>query len=271
FTITRAIIKVKSIKEIEVIEEDVGYVKLVEFQERTAKDLKREIGELEKKGAKSLIIDVRNNPGGLLDASVEVADLFLDPGEMVVYTEGRDPEKRTEFKAKDKTGFDHLNLIILANKGTASAAEILAGAIKDNKRGLVVGVPTFGKGSVQTVIPLKDKSALRLTTASYFTPAGHNINEKGIEPDVLVEKKKLAEKKKTKEEEEKEDLFKELEKRGKIPKKKEEEKKPREYDNQLKTAISILKGLQIYEGYKETPAVEEVVETEETVEVKEKR
>ncbi|MFQ5952659.1 MAG: S41 family peptidase [Candidatus Omnitrophota bacterium] len=264
FTITRAIIKVKSIREVELIEDDIGYIKIIEFQERTAKDLKKTIKGLEKKGAKGFILDVRNNPGGLLDASVYTADLFLEPGDMVVYTEGRDPEKRIEFKAKDKTEFSGLDLIVLVNKGTASAAEILAGAIKDNKRGLVVGVTTFGKGSVQTVIPLKDKSALRLTTASYFTPTGKNISEKGIEPDVYVERKKLQKKEKKKKEK---GIFQRLEKEGRIPKpkkkKKEEEEKPKEYDNQLKTAISILKGLQIYEGYK-TPPVEEKTEKDES-------
>ncbi|MGB3057998.1 MAG: S41 family peptidase [Candidatus Omnitrophota bacterium] len=254
FTITRAIIKIKSIKEIDIIEDDVGYVKLVEFQERTADDLKKTVEKFKKDGVRSIIIDLRNNPGGLLDSAVYTADLFLKPGDMIVYTEGRDPEKRLEFKADKKTVFADLNLVILVNKGTASAAEILAGAIKDNKRGLIVGVPTFGKGSVQTVIPLKDDSALRLTTAAYYTPSGKNINEKGIEPDVHVEKKKLVDKKK---EEEKEELFEKLEKEGKIQKPEKEEEAPKEYDNQVMTAVSILKGLQIYEGYKAVPAVQE--------------
>ncbi|MGB2630095.1 MAG: S41 family peptidase [Candidatus Omnitrophota bacterium] len=254
FTITRAIIKIKSIKEIDIIEDDVGYVKLVEFQERTADDLKKTVEKFKKDGVRSIIIDLRNNPGGLLDSAVYTADLFLKPGDMIVYTEGRDPEKRLEFKADKKTVFADLNLVILVNKGTASAAEILAGAIKDNKRGLIVGVPTFGKGSVQTVIPLKDDSALRLTTAAYYTPSGKNINEKGIEPDVHVEKKKLVDKKK---EEEKEELFEKLEKEGKIQKPEKEEEAPKEYDNQVMTAVSILKGLQIYEGYKAVPAIQE--------------
>ncbi|MGB3241287.1 MAG: S41 family peptidase [Candidatus Omnitrophota bacterium] len=252
FTITRAIIKLKSIKKAKVIEDDIGYVKLVEFQERTSKDLEKAVMELEKNGAKSLIIDVRNNPGGLLDSSVYVAELFLEPGKMVVYTEGRTPEKRIEFKTKRRSIFGKLNLIVLVNKGTASAAEILAGAIKDNKRGLVVGVPTFGKGSVQTVIPLKDKSALRLTTASYYTPSGECINEKGIKPDVYVKRERIEGEKKKPDKKEEEGVFQKLEKKGKIPKpeKKKEEKKKEAYDNQLQTAISILKGLQIYEGYK---------------------
>ena len=247
FTLTRAIIKLKSIKEAKIVEDDIGYVKLVEFQERTAADLKKNLEKLRSDGAKSLILDLRNNPGGLFESSLDATELFLDPGKMIVYTEGRDPEKRTEYETKKESDFDELNLVILVNKGTASASEILAGAIKDNKRGLVVGVPTFGKGSVQTVIPLKDRSALRITTASYYTPSGASINEKGIEPDVYVEREKVVEKEKKKEKEEKE-VFKRLKEKGKLPK--SEEKEEKEHDNQLQTAISILKGLQIYEGYK---------------------
>jgi carboxyl-terminal processing protease len=249
FTITRAIIKMKSVKEAKVIEDDIGYLRLLEFQKRTAKDMEKIIKDLEAAGAKSLILDLRNNPGGLLDSSVEVAELFLGPDKMVVYTEGRTPEKRTEYKTREKSDFAKLNLIILVNKGSASAAEILAGAVKDNKRGLIVGVPTFGKGSVQTIIPLKDKSALRITTALYYTPSGECINEKGVEPDVFVKAERLQKKEKKEEEE---GVFHQLQKKGKIPKdeKKEKEEKAEEYDNQLQTAISVLKGLQIYEGYK---------------------
>ncbi len=250
FTITRAIIKVKSIKEARIVEDDIGYVKLVEFQARTARDLKKTIKKLQKDGAGSLILDVRNNPGGLFDASIEVADLFLEPGTLMVYTEGRDPKKRMEFRAKKKSDFDGLDLIVLVNNGSASASEILAGAIQDNKRGIVVGVTTFGKGSVQTVIPLEDKSALRLTTASYFTPAGKNLRDKGIEPDIYAEKKELAKKKKVNDEP---DLFEKLEKKDSKPVEKEKKKAeaPREeYDNQLKQAINILKSLRIFETYK---------------------
>ncbi|MFC1480484.1 S41 family peptidase [Candidatus Omnitrophota bacterium] len=269
FTITRAIIKLKSIKDARIIEDDIGYIKLIEFQERTAKDLARHIKELRKKGAKSLILDLRNNPGGLLDSAIEVADQFLKAGEMIVYTEGRSPKKRMEFRAKGKPEFGEIDMIVIVNKGSASAAEILAGAVKDNKRALVVGVPTFGKGSVQTVIPLRDKSALRLTTAAYFTPSGENLMDKGIEPDIYVEKMKMepvaAEEEKDKK---KNEIFKKVETPENTPKgpgsagevkkellqkepqEKEKEEKVPEYDNQIQAAVNVLKGVRIIEQRK---------------------
>ncbi len=290
FNIMRAIIKLKSIKEARIIEGNIGYVKIAEFQERTGPDLKEVIKKLRQEGAKSLIIDLRNNPGGLLDASVDAADLFLSQGTMIVYTEGRDPSKRMEFKAKKRTEFDDLALVVLVNKGSASAAEIFAGAVKDNKRGLVIGETTFGKGSVQTVIPLKDGSALRLTTAAYFTPAGKNLRDKGIEPDIIVERKKLMEETEglSSEDKEKSRIFDKLESeenkgaekdknKDKDKAAKPEEKKPKDkatpedeqqggtenakeaYDNQLAAAVNVLKGLRIFEGYKVShpaPAVE---------------
>lgn len=297
FTLTRAIIKLKSIKKSEVIEGDIGYVKISEFQERTGSDLRETIKKLRADGAKSLIIDLRNNPGGLLDAAVETADLFLQPGTMIVYTEGRDPKKRMEFRARKRTEFDDMALVVLVNKGSASAAEIFAGAMKDNKRGLVIGEATFGKGSVQTVIPLKDGSALRLTTAAYYTPSGKNLRNKGVEPDILVERKKLVEAKDhaLEEEEERDILFERVEaekgkeegkgvkpaesKDAKDPKQKsavqdkqndaaaskdvkdaENTEKDKKYDNQLAAAVNVLKGLRIFEGYKNTqpagPSVE---------------
>lgn len=266
FTITRAIIKLKSIKKIEMIEGDIGYVKISEFQERTGQDLKESVKQLKAQGAKNLVIDLRNNPGGLLDSAVEAADLFLPQGSMIVYTEGRDPKKRMEFKDRKKTEFDDMALVVLVNKGSASAAEIFAGAIKDNKRGLVIGEQTFGKGSVQTVIPLKDGSALRLTTASYYTPSGKNLRNKGIEPDIMVERKDLVDRKDTgdSEEEEKDRVFEKVEPKDKKdakpaekkakPAGKTEEKgetaKKDKFDNQLAAAVNVLKGLRIFEGYK---------------------
>ena len=273
FSITRAMIKLKSIKEARIIEENIGYVKIAEFQERTGPDLKNIIKKLRQEGAKSLIIDLRNNPGGLLDASVDAADLFLSQGTMIVYTEGRDPSKRMEFRAKKRTEFDDLALVTLVNKGSASAAEIFAGAIKDNKRGLVIGEPTFGKGSVQTVIPLKDGSALRLTTAAYFTPSGKNLRDKGVDPDITVERKKLMEDAEglSPEEKEKGRIFDKLESGEKEPK---DKAKPEDgqksgkdnvreaYDNQLAAAVNVLKGLQIFEGYKIShPAPEDEAES----------
>ncbi len=250
FNLKRAIIKLKSIKEARIVGGDVGYIKLVEFQERTAKDLRRAIKELRGSDAVSLIIDLRNNPGGLLDASVEVADQFLEQGELIVYTEGRDPKKRMEFRAKKKPEFEDMDLVLIVNKGSASASEILAGALKDNKRALVVGETTFGKGSVQTVIPLSDRSALRLTTAAYFTPSGANLMDKGVEPDIVVKKRKIKPAESAnKEDIEKDEIFARIEDEDE-EKKDEDKKEPEKYDNQLEAAINILKGVKVFEEYR---------------------
>jgi len=272
FEITRAVIKLKSIKEARILEDGISYIKLIEFQQRTPEDLKKAIKRLMGEGAKSLVLDLRNNPGGLLDAAVDSADYFLEPGSLIVYTEGRDPEKRVEFISKRKSEFPGLNVVILVNKGSASASEIMAGAIKDNKRGLLVGVPTFGKGSVQTVIPLKDKSALRITTASYFTPSGKNLRDKGVDPDIYVKYYKEEKKKKGKKESQKKlKIFAELEKQeeeikdiekekvkskkekveGEEPDKEKIEKQDKwKYDSQLRAAVNILKGIKIFEERK---------------------
>ncbi|MFH1395701.1 MAG: S41 family peptidase [Candidatus Omnitrophota bacterium] len=245
FLLTRAVIKLQSIKENRIFDGTIGYIKIVEFQEKTTKDLVKNIVELRKKGAEDLVLDLRNNPGGLLDAAIEVSDLFLPPNAMIVYTEGRNPEKRMEFKAKKESKFDDMDLVLIVDSGSASASEIFAGALKDNKRALIVGVPTFGKGSVQTVIPLEDKSALRLTTASYYTPAGKNLRNKGIDPDVYVEKMELTAEISMEEEATKTKVFEKLEE--KVPPKPEHED---EYDNQIQVAVNILKGIRIFEGYK---------------------
>ncbi|MFC1548425.1 S41 family peptidase [Candidatus Omnitrophota bacterium] len=275
FKVTRAIIKLKSIKAVKIIEEDIGYIKIEEFQERTAKDLRRNIKDLKGKGAKSLIVDVRNNPGGLLESAVEVSDQFLVPGTLIVYTEGRDPKKRKEFKSKKRSDFDDMALIVLVNKGSASAAEIFAGAIKDNKRGMLVGVTTFGKGSVQTVIPLKDESALRLTTAAYYTPSGKTIRKEGVDPNIYVKrerpkKKKAKENEKELKEKKKAEVFKKVKKEEKKKKEEAEEEKKKEgkkflrEDNQLQAAVNILKGIQIFEDYKTVQPVEAEAEEKET-------
>jgi carboxyl-terminal processing protease len=266
FTITRAVIKLESIEDVRIIEENIGYIRILEFQERTAKDLRAHVKALRKDGAKSLILDLRNNPGGLLTAAVEAADEFLQPGSMIVYTEGRDPAERTEFKAKKVSEFDDMNLAVLVNKGSASAAEILAGALKDNKRALVIGVPTFGKGSVQTVIPLKDKSALRLTTAAYYTPSGKNLMDKGVEPNIYVKrikgalKPKTADEKREKQEKEKTKLFEKVKEKKKEEKDKvkKEKEKPERYDNQLQAAVNALEGVRVFEEYRASKSGEDL-------------
>ena len=160
------------------------------FRKRTGKDLKKVIKDFQKDNVTKIILDLRGNPGGLLDAAVDVADLFLEQGALIVYTEGRNPEKKIDFRSKKEPLFTDIDIIILVDGGSASAAEILAGALKDNKKAILVGTTTFGKGSVQTVIPLQDGSGLRLTTAAYYTPSGKNLMDKGIEPDVVCSENK---------------------------------------------------------------------------------
>lgn len=229
FTITRAIIKIKSIKEAKVIEDKIGYIRLIEFQEKTSEELEKALKQLERKGIESLILDLRNNPGGLLNVAVKVADKFLPGNKVIVSTRGRRPEQDIVFKSTSRGADRDYPLIILINEGSASASEIVAGAIRDHNRGMLLGHKSFGKGSVQTVIPLSDGSGLRLTTAKYFTPSGVCIHDIGIEPDVLVDLE-------TKEEEEDEEV---LEKKVEVVEELKEEETPP--DNQLLRAIELLK------------------------------
>ncbi|GAB4388896.1 MAG: S41 family peptidase [Thermodesulfovibrionales bacterium] len=184
FTIVRDIIKIKSVKG-KMMEDGIGYVKVSQFQERTAPDLAKAIADLEKEGVKSLILDLRNNPGGLMSSAVDVASQFIEPGKLVVYIKGRTGE-RTEYKSRGGKIFDK-PVVVLVNQGSASGSEIVAGALKDWNRAVVLGVKTFGKASVQSMIPLSDGSGLRLTTARYYTPSGVSIQNTGIEPDIKVE------------------------------------------------------------------------------------
>jgi carboxyl-terminal processing protease len=186
-SVTREIIQVQSVKTQE-IEPGLGYLRIRQFQERTARDLEVGIEKLEKTGRLAgLVLDLRNNPGGLLSSAVEVSEKFLGDGKLVVYTEGRVRNQNMRFVAHAKHAVSDLPMVVLVNHGSASASEIVAGAIQDHGRGVVLGQQTFGKGSVQTIIPLPDGSGLRLTTAKYFTPKGRSIHGKGIEPDIIVE------------------------------------------------------------------------------------
>ncbi|HQH99743.1 MAG TPA: S41 family peptidase [Deltaproteobacteria bacterium] len=184
-TITRAIIHIDSVKK-EMLEPGYGYIKVRSFQVDTAEDVK---SALEKMGPiKGLVLDLRYNPGGLLDQAVAVSDLFLADG-MIVYTDGRRPEEKTEYRAHKEGTFGDFPMVVLINGGSASAAEIVAGALQDNKRAVVVGVKSFGKASVQTIRPLSDGSAIKLTVARYYTPSGRSIQATGIEPDIWVDQK----------------------------------------------------------------------------------
>ncbi len=185
--VVREVIQVQSVKMQE-IEPGLGYIRIRQFQERTAKDLDAGLEKLEKTGRLAgLIVDLRNNPGGLLSAAVEVSEKFLGDGKLVVYTEGRMRNQNMRFMAHAKHALMEVPLVVLVNQGSASASEIVAGAVQDHGRGVVLGQQTFGKGSVQTIIPLSDGSGLRLTTAKYFTPKGRSIHGKGITPDIIIE------------------------------------------------------------------------------------
>lgn len=184
-TLTRALIHIESVKG-ESLEPGYGYIKVRNFQIDTADDIRKMI---EKMGpVKGMVLDLRYNPGGLLDQAVAVSDIFLSEG-MIVYTDGRRPEEKTEYRARKDGSFDDFPMVVLINGGSASAAEIVAGALQDNKRAVVVGVKSFGKASVQTIRPLSDGSALKLTVARYYTPSGRSIQATGIEPDIWVDQK----------------------------------------------------------------------------------
>ncbi|MFN3479666.1 MAG: S41 family peptidase, partial [Thermodesulfovibrionales bacterium] len=185
FTITRDIIKVKSVKY-KVIDDRIGYIKLTQFQEQTASDLSAALSKLSEEKIDSLVLDMRNNPGGLLSSAVDVASQFLPPGRLVVYTKDRSGEKVEYQSSGNRPYYDKLTMVVLVNQGSASASEIVAGALKDWNRAVLVGVQTFGKGSVQSVIPLSDGSGIRLTTARYYTPKGISIQNTGITPDIIV-------------------------------------------------------------------------------------
>jgi carboxyl-terminal processing protease len=255
--LTRAIIQIKSIK-VKNFEDNIGYIRIAAFQERTADDLSKALKEISKKlnPMKGLVLDLRNDPGGLLNQAIEVSDMFLKSG-IIVSTRGRAKNMETKATAKDDGNEITCPIVVLVNEGTASAAEIVAGALQDNGRALIIGTQTFGKASVQTVIPLEDGSALKLTTARYYTPKGRSIQAEGIKPDIIVKYIRP-----TAEDAENtawwEDRVKEKDLKGHIKPAKEdgtkidepqtqEVKDPSDLvnDKQLKTAIDILKGWDI--------------------------
>jgi len=248
FVITRDIIEVKSVKY-RPLEEGFGYIRIVQFQERTTNDLEdalKKLGSREGK-LKGLILDLRNNPGGLLTQAVEISDKFLGSG-LIVYTKGRVTSQDMRFEAKREGTHPDYPMIVLVNGGSASASEIVAGALQDHKRAVILGTQTFGKGSVQTIIPLSDGSALRLTTSKYYTPSGRSIQAKGIEPDIVVEEVRREEVKVPIKEK---DLERHLEEEGVEPEKKikvEEKVKAEAEDIQLKRALDYLKSWYIFQG-----------------------
>ena len=185
--VVRDIITVKSIKA-ETIEPGFMYIRISNFQIHTVDDMRKSLKKLKNENTdnlKGLVLDLRNNPGGLLNAAVGVSDLFLNNG-LIVYTEGRIKDSKLKFTAKPTEVFKNIPIIVLVNGGSASASEIVAGALQDHKRAIIMGERTFGKGSVQTILPMSDETALKLTTARYFTPSGRSIQASGIEPDMIV-------------------------------------------------------------------------------------
>ncbi len=266
FTLTRDVIPVRSVRY-ELLDEHYGYVRLSQFQEKTDSDFDKAIRALEEeshKDLKGLILDLRNDPGGLLDQAVKITDRFLDSG-VIVSVEGRKEDQKMKFSAQAQDTLPPYPLIVLVNEGSASASEIVAGAIQDHGRGVILGTQTFGKASVQTIFPLRDGAGLRLTTARYFTPKGRSIQATGITPDIIV--------KPTRPEEDKEgtapkpftekDLQRHLMDTGKTPSKdnkenkdkenkdktkKEEVKEKRLPDNQLDTALDLLKTWGIFKN-----------------------
>ncbi|NIR58017.1 MAG: S41 family peptidase [Gammaproteobacteria bacterium] len=190
-TITRDVIKVKSVKH-RILEEGFGYLRITQFQAKTAEDVGEALDEMLEGGTlKGLVLDLRNNPGGVLNAAVDVSDVFLDKG-LVVYTEGRVEDSQLRFSATPGDELGDAPMVVLVNGGSASASEIVAGALQDHSRAIVMGSQTFGKGSVQTILPLNNGTALKLTTARYFTPSGRSIQAEGIAPDIVLSDLKVT-------------------------------------------------------------------------------
>ena len=265
-TIIRGIIEYQDVKNTQILEEDIGYVRLSEFREDSANAFRDALDELSNLGADSLILDLRNNPGGLLNVAIKITEEFLPEGEIIVSTKGRRPSQNTVTKSTNKNHLIDWPMVILLNEGSASGSEILAGALKDNKRAIILGTKSFGKGSVQSVIPLPDGSGLKLTTSKYFTPSGESIHEKGIVPDIevkyIVKSEKIEDEKEIKIEE----IFDDVETRDiensedsekkKLEQKKEETKKRLLEDNQVQAAISVLKGIRVYKKISESSSIE---------------
>jgi carboxyl-terminal processing protease len=255
--LTRAIIQIKSVKS-KIFEDNIGYIRIASFHERTADDLRKALREISEKlqPMKGLVLDLRNDPGGLLIQAIEVSDMFLKSG-IIVSTRGRTKNMETKAMARNNGNEISCPIVVLVNEGTASAAEIVAGALQDNGRALIIGTQTFGKASVQTVISLEDGSALKLTTARYYTPKGRSIQAEGIKPDIVVKYIRPAEDAENNNLV-REDRIREKDLKGHIKPAKEDgteldesqvknAKDPSDlsHDNQLKTAVDILKSWEI--------------------------
>lgn len=255
--ITRDIIKVKSVKS-RTLEEGYGYLRITNFQTHTTEHMAKAISELKKENGgdlQGMVLDLRNNPGGVLGAAVSVSDAFLNKG-LIVYTEGRAKDAELKFNATPEDLLDGAPMVVLINGGSASASEIVAGALQDHRRAIIMGRRSFGKGSVQTIFPMSNESAVKLTTARYFTPSGRSIQAEGIEPDIVVEQLKVAKQDGDSVEPVKEaDLNRHLENgNGKKKKQDKEAKEQNGNDNLasedfvLHQALTMLKGLNILQS-----------------------
>ena len=244
FTLTRDIIKVTSVRH-RWLEEGYGYVRVSQFQVQTGEDLNKAIGKLQKddKELKGLVLDLRNNPGGVLQAAVDVVDTFLTNG-LVVYTEGRIGSSKSQFHATPEDLINGAPMVVLINGGSASASEIVAGALQDHRRAIIMGTQSFGKGSVQTVIPVDAENGIKLTTARYYTPNGRSIQAQGIEPDITIERAKVETIRPTVQYKEA-DLAGHLENENGDDEKEEAKEQLAERDYQLSEALNVLKGFNI--------------------------
>jgi carboxyl-terminal processing protease len=184
--IERANIEVATVKDAQMLEDGIAYVRVTQFSEPTAEALRRELDRLRGEGMRALVVDLRNNPGGLLSAAIDVTQQFLDRNQVIVSTQGRHPQQNKVYRSRSRARYEGFPMVILVNAGTASASEIFAGAMQDHRRAVLIGEKTFGKGSVQSVLPTDDGTAIRLTTAKYYTPSENVIHERGIEPDIVV-------------------------------------------------------------------------------------
>lgn len=256
FTIKREIIHIQDVKYTQILQDHIGYIRLAEFREDSAKEFRKALTRLEADGATALILDLRNNPGGLLNVAIKITEEFLPEGKIIVSTKGRRRSQNTVTKSMNKKYLVDWPMVVLINKGSASGSEILAGAIKDNKRGIILGTQSFGKGSVQSVIPLPDGSGLRLTTSKYFTPSGASIHGEGITPDIIVKLFIPPEEEKDEKEKNIDKVFNDLEEKDakdsenlKLSKKEAEVRERLLTDNQVRAAINVLKGIHVFQGF----------------------
>ena len=248
-TLVREVIKVPSVRQ-RFLEEGYGYVRIAQFQSRTGSEVAEAVNELvEEEGAlKGLVIDLRNNPGGILQSAVEVSDIFVDNG-LIVYTTGRISNSELRFNATTPDKIEGVPIVVLVNQGTASASEIVAGALQDHGRAIIMGTSTFGKGSVQTILPLNNEKAIKLTTALYYTPNGRSIQAEGIIPDIWVDRSTVTRIKRGPWRPIEKNLPKHLENNNEESVEKTRDRANLELarqDYQLNEALTLLKGLNIF-------------------------